>query len=268
MSIDDFIAIDIGNARIKLGLFAGDCTAELPEPIRTLPLLGNTPELDAIHPWLADESKSKLTWWIASVNRPAASRLIDWLRTYRPDDRVTLLAAGDLPLQVLLERPDMVGIDRLVDAVAVNRMRQSDRPAVIVDVGTAITVDRVSEDGAFLGGAILPGIQMSARALHEFTDLLPLVDMSELVSPPAPLGRATVAAMESGLFWGSLGAIRELIERFQKAATGAHAMKPQVFLTGGAGQSVAELLGPDARYVPNLTLAGIALTARQPHKSR
>ena len=87
-----------------------------------------------------------------------------------------MLAAGDLPLEVRLERPDMVGIDRLVDAVAVNRLRDAGRPAVIVDVGTAITVDLVSADGAFLGGAILPGIQMSARAMHEFTDLLPLVD--------------------------------------------------------------------------------------------
>ena len=59
---------------------------------------------------------------------------------------------------------------------------------MIVDVGSAITVDLVSADGAFLGGAILPGIAMSARALHEFTDLLPLVDMSELTAPPPALG--------------------------------------------------------------------------------
>ena len=62
--------------------------------------------------------------------------------------------------------PDMVGIDRLVDAVAVNRLRDAKRSAAIVDVGTAITVDLVSANGAFLGGAILPGIAMAARALH------------------------------------------------------------------------------------------------------
>ena len=98
----------------------------------------------------------------------------------------------------------MAGIDRLVDAVAANRLRKSHRPAAIVDVGTAITVDLVAADGAFLGGSILPGIALSARALHEFTDLLPLVDVGELVEPPPALGTDTEAAMRSGLFWGAM----------------------------------------------------------------
>jgi type III pantothenate kinase len=252
------VAVDVGNARIKLGLFAGGCRAEIPEPVRVLPLLDDAPQPDRIAPWLADEGRQPLAWWIASVNRPAATRLIDWLGEHRRQDRVMLLASGDLPLTVGLERPDMVGIDRLVDAVAANRLREVGRAAVIVDVGTAITVDLVSAEGAFCGGAILPGIQMSARALHEFTDLLPLVDAAELSMPPAAVGTATVAAMKSGLFWGAVGAIRQLVDEFGKAAPGRRA---QVFLTGGAAEGVAELLGPEARFVPNLTLAGIALTA-------
>ena len=164
-----FIAADVGNARIKLGLFKDDCAAGLIEPRKTLPLVGKEPELDWIDAWLAGAACDDLPhlayeWWIASVNRPAATRLIDWLHEHRPADRAVLLASGDLPLVVRLERPDMVGIDRLVNAVAVNRLRDAGRPAVIVNVGTAITVDLVSGDGAFLGGAILPGIQMSARA--------------------------------------------------------------------------------------------------------
>jgi type III pantothenate kinase len=106
----------------------------------------------------------------------------------------------------------MVGIDRLLDAVAANRLRHPAAPAVVVDVGTAITVDLVAADGSFQGGAILPGIAMSARALHAFTDLLPLVDVRELSSPPPPLGTSTVAALQSGLFWGAVGAIRQLLE--------------------------------------------------------
>lgn len=262
MGATRFIAVDIGNARIKLGLFGGDCATGIPEPIRVLPLLGDAPELDEITTWLADKAQSNLAWWIASVNRPAATRLIDWLGDHRPKDRITLLAAGDLPLSVRLERPDMVGIDRLVDAVAVNRLRNANWPAVIVDVGTAITVDLVAADGAFMGGAILPGIQMSARAMHEFTDLLPLLNMSELNGPPSALGTSTTSAVESGLFWGAVGAIRQLTDELCKAADGDRIGRPQVFLTGGAGASVADLLGPDARFVPNLTLAGIALSRR------
>jgi type III pantothenate kinase len=295
-----FLAADIGNARIKLGLFAGGCAAGLPEPLQTLPLLGDEPELDQIEPWLANipqhggadipvcpegcglqgrqECLPHLTyhWWLASVNRPAATRLIDWLTVHRPEDRITLLASGDLPLEVRLDRPDMVGIDRLVDALAINRLRDPARPAVIVDVGTAITVDLVSADGAFLGGAILPGIQMAAKALHHFTDMLPLVSVPKLTAPPPALGTATVPAIQSGLFWGTVGAIRQLIEELTVAAsrTGCPTCPTQpdrlatcptaadVFLTGGAGAAVAGLLGPDARYVPNLTLSGIALAVK------
>ncbi len=304
------VAVDVGNARIKLGLFAHRRTpAAIPEPTGILPLLDDAPELEQIRLWLEGCSRhtpcaaplpahgvcglqsGTLQWWIASVNRPAASRLIDWLHGHRPADHVTLLCCGDLPLEVRLPRPDMVGIDRLVDAVAVNRLRRPGSPAVIVDVGTAVTVDLVSADGAYLGGAILPGIAMSARALHEFTDLLPLVDVSDLTVPPLALGTATEPAIESGLFWGTIGAIRQLVERLGEAASGGLVAgwggsstatpasstatpasstaapatvtpgQPQVFLTGGAGAAVAELLGPHARYVPHLTLAGIALAA-------
>ena len=275
-----FVAADVGNARIKLGLFE----ATVPEPLRTLPLpeekeaqMGTVPlfQFDRIEPWLADVAQDSFCWRIASVNRLAATLLIDWLHDHRPADRVTLLAAGDLPLKVRLPRPDMVGIDRLVDAVAVNRLRHPGQPAAIVDVGTAITVDLVSAEGVFLGGAILPGIEMSARALLQSTDLLPPVDTSDLESPPPPVGTDTVSAIQSGLYWGAIGAIRELVQRQCETASGASwvgsstatptrstAIPSQVFLTGGAGAAVADLLGPDACYIPNLTLTGIALAVK------
>lgn len=251
------VAVDIGNARLKLGLFSSGPAAGLPEPLASLQVAGVEPDLQRIGPWLSEAAQGDLSWWIGSVNRPTATRLIDWLRHECPADRVTLLAAGDLPLAVAVERPDMVGIDRLLDAVAANRLRRPGCPAIVVDVGTAITCDLVSPEGAFLGGAILPGIGMSARAFHQFTDLLPLIDMSELESPPPALGTATVPAMQSGLFWGAVGGIRQLVEQLSAEVTG----QPEIFLTGGAGPAVANLLGQTARHVPHLTLAGIALAA-------
>ena len=180
------IAADVGNARIKLGLFATPCAATFPEPLRVLILSAEQPELERIEPWLADQRRGELAWWIASVNRPADARLTDWLRKGRPLEPVTLLSAKKLPLEVRLPEPERVGIDRLVDAVAANRLRRPDCAAVIVDAGTAITVDALSPEGAFLGGAILPGMAMSAQALHEYTDCLPLVDPSQLRAPPPP----------------------------------------------------------------------------------
>jgi type III pantothenate kinase len=256
------IAVDVGNARIKLGLFSGqgDCPsfrATLPEPKRTLSLPGRAADFTQLAAWLGEtEAGTAAAWYLASVNRPAATRLVDWLRAERPQDRLTLLAAGDLPLVVRLPRPDMVGVDRLLDALAANRLRPPGRPAIVIDVGTVITVDLVSAEGVFLGGSILPGIATSARALHEFTDLLPLVDMSELADPPPALGDSTVAAMQSGLFWGAVGAVRQLIEQL------AGESRPLVVLTGGASQAVAGLLPYSAQLIPHLTLSGIALAAQ------
>jgi len=251
------IAVDVGNTRSKFGLFSADCAGALPEPQETLQLADDAADWGEIGRRLEAVSCNELPWWIGSVNRTAVTRLVDWLREHRPQDRVTLLAAGDLSLSVRVQRPDMVGVDRLLNAVAANRLRHPNRAAVVIDVGTAITVDLISAEGAFLGGAIVPGIGMSARGFHQFTDLLPLIEMTELATPPPALGTSTVPAMRSGLFWGAVGAIRQLIEQLSKGLD----REPQVLISGGAGPTVAKLLGRSVQHVPHLTLAGIALTA-------
>ncbi|HVW37251.1 MAG TPA: type III pantothenate kinase, partial [Pirellulales bacterium] len=199
-----------------------------------------------------------VSWWIGSVERSSTVRLVDWLRG-EDAHRLTLLSASDLPLAVRLPLPDRVGIDRLLGAVAANQLRTASQGAIVVDLGTAITVDLVSPSGEFLGGAILPGIGTSARALHEFTDLLPLLKMQELAEPPPALGTNTLEAMRSGLYWGAVGGVKQLIELLSASIGGT----PDIFLTGGAAPAVAGLLSPTTRYEPNLTLAGIALAAAQ-----
>lgn len=254
------IAVDIGNSRIKFGLFDGDTAAgNLPLPVRVL-------ELDA-----AEWNESQLAAWlpaapmwpewrVASVNRPAAARLVAWIDRACKTPAGTpaaarLLTAADLPIEVALEHPERVGIDRLAAAVAANRLRSSDRAAIVVDTGTAVTIDFISTDGVFRGGAILPGIDMSARALHEQTDLLPLVAMGDLSTPPDPVGGSTVMAIRSGLFWGAVGAIREFCLRCSAGLE----PPPEVFLTGGAAANFAGVLERECRYEPDLVLSGIAL---------
>lgn len=256
-----FVSVDIGNSRLKFGLYEAAGDTPLAAPNRVLDFDPEKDALERVAAWLAPWTVEQAAWWIASVNRAHASLLVDWLRERQTGLKITLLAAGDLPLTVALPRPDMVGIDRLVGAVAANRLRDSQRPAIVVDLGTAITVDLVDLQGVFLGGAILPGIGMSARALYEFTDLLPLLDMRVLREPPPALGRSTTDAMQSGLYWGAVGGVRELISRLAGDAVASDSAAPQVFLTGGAAPAVASLLTSDALYVPHLVLGGIALTA-------
>jgi type III pantothenate kinase len=104
----------------------------------------------------------------------------------------------------------------------------------------------------------MPGIAMSARALDEFTDLLPRSPWEELSVAPAALGTSTLSAIHSGLYWGTIGAMRELVARLSQQA-GNQSSPPELFLTGGAAASVAAQLDSAARYVEFLVLAGIAL---------
>ena len=254
MNRPSIVAVDVGNSRTKFGLF-NEFSSPFPQPRQVLELPAQTGNLDELNAWLAPHAVDELHWIVGSVNRPAAARVVDWLRDRPAPPALRLLAAIDLPLMVDLPRPDMVGIDRLLAAVAANRLRGEQQGAVIVDLGTAITVDLVSPQGAFLGGAILPGLGISARAMHAFTDALPLVEMPSLGEVPQALGRSTTEAMQAGLFWGAVGGVRELIARLTESFDPA----PAVFLTGGAAESVARLLTPSARFLPNLTLSGIVV---------
>jgi type III pantothenate kinase len=263
------IAVDVGNTRVKFGLFAAPASAaeHLPTPIKSFAVPSIDWNLAELNGWLSD-LPADADWWIASVNRPALARLISWKEhlnqatqhtaTRRVSQTPRLLKHSDLPIQAAVEHPERVGIDRLAGAAAVNRLRNPQRPAIVVGVGTAITVDFINATGVFCGGAILPGIGMSARALDDFTDLLPRSPLDQLSSPPPALGTSTLAAIHSGLYWGAVGGIRELIGKLGESISGEYA-KPEVFLTGGAAPSVAQQLDPTARYVEHLVLSGIAL---------
>jgi type III pantothenate kinase len=144
-------------------------------------------------------------------------------------------------------------MDRLVAAVAANRIRDPQRAAIVVDAGTAVTVDAIMADGSFQGGVILPGMRLVCRALAAGTDLLPLVEVSFSESPPEPIGRSTETAIRSGAFWGTVGAIRLLVSQFRQQLGDS----AQVFVTGGDASALASLIDREAQFVPQLVLAGI-----------
>jgi type III pantothenate kinase len=277
--LSDLMAVDIGNSRVKFGQFQRECSGEneggkavgvadeplLPEPIATfdLPIRHDTGEFDSnrLAAWCNEHLVGGTTWRVASVHRAAGARLsaalIDWAKQSGRDCPIQELTFRDVPLLIRVEHPDRVGIDRLLAALAANRLRQPDHAAIVVDLGTAITVDLVDADGAFAGGAILPGIATSARALAEQTDALPQVTLDFLDKPPVALGKSTVPAIESGIYWGAIGAIRELVSQL----SAPYPIRPDLFITGGASRQVADLLKSHGtvRHLPNLVLSGIAL---------
>jgi type III pantothenate kinase len=160
----------------------------------------------------------------------------------------------DLPLTVRLEHPERAGVDRLLNAVAANGRRTPGVPAVIVDAGSAVTVDWIDKTGAFCGGAILPGLRLMAKALHDYTALLPEI---EITRTPTPVpGTTTTAAMELGIFASVDGAIGLLTEAF--AVASRKDAQPELFFTGGDSPLLKK---PEAILWPEMTLEGVRLSA-------
>jgi type III pantothenate kinase len=162
----------------------------------------------------------------------------------------------DLPIPVKTEQPEQTGIDRILNIAAA--YEQLGDACVVVDAGTAITVDLCNDAGVFLGGAILPGAQMMLNALHEKTAKLPQVEMGV---PSEPIGRSTREAMLHGVYHGIRGAVKELAENYATEL----GRWPDMIATGGD----AAKLFADWELVhaisPDLTLYGIALAYAEHH---
>ncbi len=252
------ITIDVGNSRVKCGLFeATDVRGEALPKCRESISVAVDADLPwpTIHAWV--DTHASVKGIVAGANPRGVQRVLDtWPVKQWPRPLVIDKPTG-VPLDVKVAAPDKVGIDRLLNAVAANRLRRDSRPAIIVSTGTATTVDYVDASGAFAGGAILPGFELSARALHEYTALLPLITIEELAAQPhEPLGKDTRQALCSGLFWGQLGAVRELIGQYAALDNAAK----QVILTGGGAALLAPYF-PEARWEPHLALQGLAIVA-------
>jgi type III pantothenate kinase len=258
------IAVDIGNSSTKLGWFDEGSSRSMSQSVA-----GSLPLLAATHSFTTGQEPpaellgvlpgENCRWHIVSVHREGTRLLTAWLQTHRGEDDVRLLTCRDLPIVTEVDFPDRVGLDRLAAAVAANILRDPGSPAIVIDAGSAITVDLVTGDGSFAGGVILPGFRMAAEALYGGADLLPLALLEPNSAVPSVIGKDTEAAIRSGLFWGALGAVREIISRM--SAQLDHA--PQVFVTGGDLRQLAKHLGDEVSFVPNLVLCGIALAARR-----
>jgi type III pantothenate kinase len=247
----DFVA-DVGNSFIKWGRCADGAVVEQAY------LSPDQPE-----EWQKQREAwgdHAANWAIAGVHPARRDALVKWLRG--DGEHVLLLdVAAKLPLRVQVDHPDRVGIDRLLDGVAANALRRSTTPAILVDAGSAVTVDWLDADGTFCGGSILPGLRLMAEALHDYTAMLPLLQVHE----PAPLpARSTTTAMQAGIFYAVAGGIAAIAERLAASCPQA-----DVFLTGGdAGKlegSLREMLpsslGSSLRVVPWLTLDGVRIAA-------
>jgi type III pantothenate kinase len=252
------LALDIGNTNVTVGLFRAGAllaTRRAATNARATTdevelLLDGLLRLDGIA--IADLDAIAL----ASVV-PALTGAVEMIAERR--DRPLLVAgAGTVPLAVRVDRPDDVGADRLVNALAAARLHGT--PAIVVDFGTATTLDCVASDGAYVGGAIAPGLELGLEALAARTAKLPRI---ELRAPDRAIGRDTVSAMQSGTIFGYQALAAGLLARVRGELADANDVAPadvRAILTGGlsAAPWARALEGIDA-IDPDLTLKGLAI---------
>jgi type III pantothenate kinase len=252
------LAIDIGNTNITLGLVedggivatrrAGTHSATTIDELELL--------LDGLLGLDGRTLGAVRGAALASVV-PAQTDLVEGLMN-RLEVPLLVATAGTVPLAVRVDRPGEVGPDRIVNALAAQRLYGT--PAVVVDMGTATTYDCVGVDGAFVGGAIAPGLKLGLEALASHTARLPRI---ELRTPDRAIGRDTVTAMQSGTVFGYQAAVAGLFTRIRRELAALCGTDPEHvhgILTGGLA---AEPWARDVEGVnvidPDLTLKGLAI---------
>jgi type III pantothenate kinase len=246
------VVVDIGNSRIKWGRcqkgYDDEVYASLP---------GDAPaEWESqLQKW---DVKSNLRWAVAGVQPSWQENFIRWVEAR--GDSVQVITHKHIGISNEVDEPEKVGIDRLLNAVAANWLKPVTMQAVVISVGTAVTVDLVREFGSFAGGAIFPGPRLMAESLHQFTAKLPFVEMNgiEYSEPP---GKNTKSAIQTGISAAIIGGASFLVEKIildRKQDT-------WVIMTGGALGDMADF--PISKQVartmvcPSLTLVGLRLTA-------
>ncbi len=246
------IAIDVGNTQMVMGLFSDD---ELVDSWR----------LSTVRERTADEYRL----FLAGLLRQDGYRLEDVdgiaLSSVVPTAKQAMIeVAEDLsdgPLVVVgpgvrtglpinIDNPREVGADRVVNSVAAAAKHGT--PVVVVDFGTATNMDVVDGSGAYVGGVIAPGLEVSQSALIDATAALRRVD---LVAPRAPIGKNTVEAIQAGLLYGHAGLVDGIVDRILGEMGGA----PAVVATGGLASTIVPHCRTVDRVDETLTLDGLRM---------
>lgn len=258
------VTIDVGNSRIKLGLFRKNSEfkpgGHLPQYLHSVAINLDEPvPWHELASWTGNRPELVHAVILGGVNPRGRDKVLDSWPVDGWPQPVIIDNPFVLPIKINIRSKRTVGVDRLLNAIAGNIIRPAGRSMIIIDSGTATTIDVVSSEGAFEGGAILPGFQLGARALHQYTALLPHISNDEMVRKlPGSVGKNTRDALRSGLFWGQFGGIKEIVRLHQESLSD----EPLLVVTGGAGRLIAPRL-PNAVHEPFLALQGLVIVGQQ-----
>lgn len=246
------LTLDVGNTQCHGGVFQGD--ALLLQFRRTTHPIGSSDEtgvfLRAVLRENGVDPAAVRRIALCSVVPPAGYPLRAACVKYFHCEPFLLQAGVKTGLKIKYRNPAEVGADRVANAIAATQRRPRTN-CIVVDCGTATTFDVVTADGDYLGGAIVPGLGISAEMLASRTARLPAV---EIARPAAALGRSTTESIQAGLYHGHAGAIRNLVALLATEAFGG--VRPHVIGTGGFAR-LFESAGLFDEIVPELVLHGL-----------
>jgi len=248
------MVLSVGNTRLSVGVFVG---GELQYSTRIPHAQRGEWQARLKEAWSRIEDADQPAVAGVSVNPP----LIE------PLEHAVAQACGakvewvgrdiDLPSKVLTEQPEQTGVDRVLNVAAA--YEQMGKACVVVDAGTAVTIDCCNDAGEFLGGAIAPGAAVQLAALHEKTAKLPLVQLAKPTG--GAFGKTTEAAIRDGVYHGIRGMVKELVENYATELGNW----PDIIATGGDAPVLFEGWELIHAIAPDLTLYGIALAYTNHH---
>jgi type III pantothenate kinase len=231
------IAVDIGNSVIKLAISQPDHEIQYVRFNQ-----------------IADLSKLKFPiesgWVVCSVNDIACIELQKWITQHRPNDNLHVLASDDIPIETNVDNRQQVGRDRLVAAWKANQYRPENEAMVVVDAGTAVTIDLIDENSVFQGGTIFPGAATNLKSLSNSTAALPNLTTSDLNLEKFQscfVGKNTADAMMCGVLHSQIFAITKIAGNLSDK---------NVVATGGQVELLADYLPGHWKIVPQLVLQG------------
>ena len=192
-------------------------------------------------------ASSRRRWAISSVNPPLSRPSSpNFCSPGRSRESTWFLAAAEVPVAKDVEGAETGGADRALGVFAATRLMPPGRPGLVVSCGTAITVERVTAEGVWQGGAIAPGLGTMASALHLRTAQVPLIDTRQFDpdAPAASLGPRHDLVADGGIFWGTVGVVRELLARQAEDLDG----DPWVIWAGGDAALLARFVSGRRRH--------------------
>jgi type III pantothenate kinase len=248
----NLLVLNLGNSRLAIGTFAA---GELTSTRRIAHTQRGDWAAQLADAWKPIESGDAAVV-AASVNPALDSALEDAVERATGRRIVWVGKDLELPSVVLTDEPELTGVDRVLNVAAA--YEQMGNACVVVDAGTAITIDVCNDAGEFLGGAIAPGASVMLKSLHDKTALLPRV---ELAKPADAWGKSSEQAILHGVFYGIRGMVKEIVEQYATAL----GQWPDIIATGGDAATLFDGWELIHAISPDLTLYGIALAYANHH---